>query len=147
MDPEKRMTDLLNVTARLIDVLEREQEILKDRRHSDLALLVDEKETIGRVYQARVMGLQQDPDQLNGASDKARSQLKDMAFRVDRLMYENAHMLEAAMKVSQRVVELVAEALKDNQNPAGTYSDKGNTDVQKAALSARHSTISLDQTL
>ncbi len=147
MDVEKRMADLLNVTNRLVDVLEREQEILKDRRHSDLALLVDEKETIGRVYQARILGLQQDPDQLNGASDETREELRELALRVDRLVYENAHMLEAAMKVSQRVVELVAEALKDNENPAGTYSDKGNTDVQRAALRARRSTISLDQTL
>ena len=147
MDPEKRMADLLNVTTRLIDVLEREQEVLRDRRHSDLAQLIDEKETIGRVYQARVLGLQQDPEQLKGASEGARDQLRELALRVDRLVYENAHMLEAAMRVSRRVVELVAEALKENENPAGTYSDKGDKDVQRPALSARRSTISLDQTL
>ena len=102
MDADKRMADLINVTKRLIDVLEREHELLSDRRHSELSVLLDEKETIGRVYQARVMGLQENPEQLKGADETARSELKELAVQVDDLMRRNARMLEAAMFASNR---------------------------------------------
>ncbi len=147
MDAEKRMTDLINVTSRLIDVLEREQELLKERRHSELSALIDEKETIGRVYQARVMGLQKDPEQLADAPEDMRDELRELALRVDRLVYENARMIDSAMKASKRIVELVADALKENANKAGTYSNKGASHAPRAAAGARSSTISLDQTL
>lgn len=147
MDAKKRMTDLINVTGRLIDVLERENVLLRERRHGELNLLLDEKETIARVYQARVMGLQENPDQLQDAEEGDRAQLKELAHRVDELMNENARMLEAAMHASKRIVELVAEAIRDTSNPSGTYSQKGSTSVSPNKGGARNSAISLDQTL
>ena len=125
MDADKRMADLINVTKRLIDVLEREHELLSDRRHSELSGLLDEKETIGRVYQARVMGLQENPEQLEGVNEDARAELKELAVKVDDLIRRNARMLEAAMFASKRIVDLVAEALRDTANAAGTYSKGG----------------------
>ncbi len=124
MDPEKRMADLISVTGRLVDILERENEILKDRRHNDLADLLDEKETIGRVYQARIMGLQEDPGQLRDVDEDERIKLKDLAHKVDQLVAENARMLEAAMYASKRIVEMVADAVRDSTNTSGTYSQK-----------------------
>lgn len=146
MDAEKRMADLINVTDRLIDVLERENEILRERRHAELSGLLDEKETIARVYQARIMGLQEHPDQLDGVDPDDRDQLRKLATKVDRLINQNARMLEAAMTASRRVVDLVAEALRDTANPAGTYGKGGSTDLSKRR-GTRNSAISLDQTL
>ena len=147
MDADKRMADLINVTKRLIDVLEREHELLSDRRHSELSVLLDEKETIGRVYQARVMGLQENPEQLKGADETARSELKELAVQVDDLMRRNARMLEAAMFASKRIVDLVAEALRDTANAAGTYSKGGSTQMPQNKQAANGGAISLDQTL
>lgn len=126
MDVAKRMTDLVNVTTRLIDVLERENVMLRERRHSDLNLILDEKETIARVYQARIMGLEENPDVLDDASDEDRDQLRELAHRVDTLMAQNARMLEVAMTVSKRIVDLVAEAVKEAAPKTGAYSAKGN---------------------
>ena len=75
MDVSKRMADLVNVTTRLIAVLERENEILTERRHSELSIILDEKETIARVYQARIMGLEENPELLDNASDEERQVL------------------------------------------------------------------------
>ena len=142
MDADKRMADLINVTKRLIDVLEREHELLSDRRHSELSVLLDEKETIGRV-----MGLQENPEQLKGADETARSELKELAVQVDDLMRRNARMLEAAMSASKRIVDLVAEALRDTANAAGTYSKGGSTQMPQNKQAAHGGAISLDQTL
>jgi len=147
MDPEKRMADLISVTGRLVDILERENEILKDRRHNDLADLLDEKETIGRVYQARIMGLQEDPGQLRDVDEDERIKLKDLAHKVDQLVAENARMLEAAMYASKRIVEMVADAVRDSTNTSGTYSQKGSTQMPAGKSESRGGAISLDQTL
>ncbi len=147
MDPEKRMADLISVTSRLVDVLERENAILKERRHNDLAELLDEKETIGRVYQARIMGLQEDPEQLKDVDEAERLKLKDLAHSVDTLVFENARMLEAAMYASKRIVEMVAEVVRDSTNTSGTYSQRGSTQMPVSKSEVRSSAISLDQTL
>lgn len=147
MDPEKRMADLISITSRLVDVLERENAILKERRHNDLADLLDEKETIGRVYQARIMGLQEDPEQLKDVDETERLKLKDLAHSVDKLVSENARMLEAAMYASKRIVEMVAEAVRDTTNSSGTYSQQGSTQMPMNKSEVRSGAISLDQTL
>lgn len=147
MNPEKRMADLISVTSRLVDVLERENAILVERRHNDLADLLDEKETIGRVYQARIMGLQEDPEQLKDVDENERMKLKELAQTVDKLVAENARMLEAAMYASKRIVEMVADAVRDSTNSAGTYSQRGSTQMPVGKSEVRSSAISLDQTL
>ena len=147
MEPEKRMADLISVTSRLVDVLERENAILKERRHNDLAELLDEKETIRRVYQARIMGLQEDPEQLKDVDEAERHKLKELAHSVDTLVSENARMLEAAMYASKRIVEMVAEAVRDSTNTSGTYSQRGSTQMPVGKSEVRSGAISLDQTL
>lgn len=147
MDADKRMADLVSVTGRLIDVLERENELLRERRHNELHLLLDEKETIGRVYQARIMGLQENPEQLKACSDTDRAALKELAIEVDGLVAENARMLQAAMLASKRVVDMVAEAIRDTSNRAGTYSKKGATKTPVSKRGLQSGAISLDQTL
>jgi len=146
MDARKRMDDLIAITTRLIDVLEREHEILIERRHADLNGLLDEKETIARVYQARVMGLQEHPDQFEGLEPDDRDELRALAKKADNLIRVNARMLEAAMYASKRVVDLVAEAVKDASNPTGAYSQRGST-APPAPRGTRTNAISLDQTL
>lgn len=145
MDVAKRMADLVNVTTRLIDVLERENEILRERRHGELNLILDEKETIARVYQARIMGLEENPDVLDNASDEDREHLRELAHRVDSLMAQNARMLEVAMTVSKRIVDLVAEAVKKAQPSSGAYSAKGNT--VGATQKGGSMSLSLNETL
>ena len=118
MEPEKRMADLISVTSRLVDVLERENAILKERRHNDLAELLDEKETIGRVYQARIMGLQEDPEQLKDVDEAERHKLKELAHSVDTLVSENARMLEAAMYANKLLEDPEFKEMEESMKKA-----------------------------
>jgi hypothetical protein len=145
MDTTKRMADLVSVTTRLINVLERENEILLERRHSELSLILDEKETIARVYQARIMGLEETPKLLDGASDEEKATLFELAKKADRLMNENARMLEVAIVVSRRVVDLVAEAVAEAAPKSGAYSAKGRTAA--APVKGGNMSLSLNETL
>lgn len=144
MEIEKRITDIVSVTTRLIDVLERENEILHERRHNELHLILDEKETIARVYQARIMGLEENPDYLAGVSEEDREHLMELGKKADALMTENARMLEVAITVSRRVADLVAEAVAEAAPKSGAYSAKGAVGMPQKSSNV---SISLNETL
>jgi len=110
-----------------------------------LSIILDEKETIARVYQARIMGLEENPELLDNASDEERQVLVDLANKADTLMAKNAQMLEIAISVSRRVVDLVAEAVAEAAPKAGVYSAKGNT--VKPRNDSGNMTLSFNETL
>ncbi len=145
MDAEKRIGDLIAITGRLIDILERENAILRERRHAELNNILDEKATIGRVYEARVVGLDQNRDALDDVAPALREQLKELARKVDTLMAENTIMLRAALQASRRVVDLIAEAVKETAPTAGTYSARGRK--AEAAPAGGNMSLSLNETL
>lgn len=147
MDADKRMADLINITTRLIDVLERENVLLLDHRHGELNTLIDEKETISRVYQARIMGLQENPNQLDGGQEETRVELKKLALKVDHLISQNSKMLGSAMITSKRIVDLVADALRESTTETSTYSDAGVKRFQPSKRKDRMTALSFNEML
>jgi flagellar biosynthesis/type III secretory pathway chaperone len=147
MAPEERMADLVNVTTRLINVLERENEMLRERRHGELPELLEEKETIGRVYQARISGLHDNPDQLRELAELEREELRELATEVENLIQENGRMLQAAMYASNRIMELVANSVRESSNSSGIYSERGSTTLPVRKGTKQGGAISFDQTL
>ncbi len=145
MDAEKRLNDLIAITTRLINVLERENEMLREHRHSDIHSILDEKATIGRVYESRVIGLSENPGALAEGPPELREQLAELAHKVDRLMADNSVMLKISVDVSRRVVNLIAEAVKETAPTAGTYSARGKK--TEAAPAGGNMSLSLNETL
>ena len=126
MDSTKRINDLIVVTERLIAILDKEKEILEERRYSELAAILDQKATIGRVYESRVMGFAENVGELHDVDDELRDHLSELANTVDERMAENTQMLKVAIIASRRVVELIADAVQSTAPTAGTYSSRGN---------------------
>ena len=60
-------------------------------------------------------------------------------------MSQNARLLEVAMTVSKRIVDLVAEAVKEAAPKSGAYSAKGNT--VGAPEKGGNMSLSLNETL
>ena len=145
MDAEKRLNDLIAITTRLINVLERENEMLREHRHSDIHSILHEKATIGRVYESRVIGLSENPGALAEGPPVLREQLAELAHKVDRLMADNSVMLKISVDVSRRVVNLIAEAVKETAPTAGTYSARGKK--TEAAPAGGNMSLSLNETL
>ena len=57
MDPNNRLNDLIVITGRLAELLQRENEALRLRRPKDVHSLLDEKATLSRVYETRYNGI------------------------------------------------------------------------------------------
>ncbi len=146
MDPTNRVNDLIVITGRLADLLERENDALRNRRNGELNNILDEKVTLGRVYESRIMGLTENEDALNDVDPELRERLRGIGEKVNGLIEENASLLRIAIEANRRVVNLIAEAVKASVPSAGTYSQAGTTaPLHRAA--PRNVALSLDRTL
>jgi flagellar biosynthesis/type III secretory pathway chaperone len=145
MDATKRVDDLIMITGRLADVLEKENALLREKRHSELGVILDEKETLARVYESRIMGLAENEVALDDVDEELRTQLGDLGERVDGLMVENTRLLQGAILASRRVMELVQDAVQELQPDQVSYRANGIRGQQ--ANKARGVALSVDQTL
>ncbi len=147
MDPTKRVNDLIVITSRLADLLERENNALRNKQNKELNEILDEKVPLGRVYESRIMGLAEaSPEAIDSVDLELRDRLRGLGKKVNDLIDDNAKLLKIAIEANRRVVDLIAEAVKASVPSAGTYSANGATGVEQHATS-KNVAISVDQTL
>ena len=146
MDPTNRVNDLIVITNRLADLLERENDALGNRKYSGINEILDEKITLGRVYESRIMGLTDDPAALQQVDVELRDRLRSLGEKVNGLIEKNATLLKTGIEANRRVVNMIAEAVKASVPSAGTYSANGATGVEQQAAS-KSVAISIDHTL
>ena len=147
MDPTNRVNDLIVITTRLAALLERENQSLHDKKNQDLNEILDEKVTLGRVYESRIMGLTENPDVLNEVDIDLRESLRTIGEKVNGLIEENSQLLKIAIEANRRVVNLIAEAVRDSAPSTGTYSSAGVTGALDNHGAPRNVAISIDHTL
>ena len=147
MDINTRVSDIIVITGRLVELLEKENEPLRNHRTSEVHDLLDEKTTLSRVYETRFMGLLKQEDALAEIDPDLREQLGEIGARINILIEDNSRLLKVAIEANRRVVELVAEAVRDTSASAGTYRANGATGVDRGLAAANGATFSLDQTL
>ena len=147
MDPTKRVNDLIVITGRLADLLERENLALREKQNKELNEILDEKVTLGRVYESRIMGLTEDPEALDNVDKELLERLRGIGEKVNGLIEDNAKMLKIAIEANRRVVNLIAESVKASVPSAGTYSPTGATGTQDHRAAPKNVAISVDHTL
>ena len=147
MDPTKRVNDLIVITGRLADLLERENVALREKQNKGLNEILDEKVTLGRVYESRIMGLTEDPEALDNVDKELLERLRGIGEKVNGLMEDNAKMLKIAIEANRRVVNLIAEAVKASVPSAGTYSPTGGTGTHDPRGAPKNVALSVDHTL
>jgi len=147
MPSNNRIEDLILITGRLIDVLERENDALNNQRNSDLRDILDEKVTLSRVYESRMQVISEKPELLDDVDTDLREKLQDLGQQVSTLIEANGRLLKVAMTVNRRVVELIAEAVHDATPSAGTYGATGASAVGGPGADKQRVAFSLDQVL
>ena len=125
MDATSRIKDVLTVTARFIELLTEENNALRGKRPQDVAGLVADKAAVSRAYETLVSGLTKEPEALKAAAPDLRDRMRALGKKLQSLMDENVRLLTAAIDVSRRVLQIAAEAAKQNQPGPTTYSAMG----------------------
>jgi len=147
MPSNNRIEDLILITGRLVDVLERENDALTNRRNADLRDILDEKVTLSRVYESRMQVISEKPEILDEVDTDLRGKLQDLGQQVSTLIETNGNLLKVAMTVNRRVVELIAEAVREATPSAGTYGSNGTAASGTPGADKQHAAFSLDQVL
>lgn len=147
MSADHRINDVILITERLIDVLERENSALRERRNDELHELLDDKVTLSRVYETRMQFFSENPDALINSPAELRDRLREMAEKISGLLKDNTDMLTVAIKANRRVVDMIAAAVKSATPGAGTYGSNGLTGLSEHRSEAHGLALSLDQTL
>tara|TARA_B100000686_G_scaffold287407_1_gene312838 strand:- start:399 stop:839 length:441 start_codon:yes stop_codon:yes gene_type:complete len=146
MDPTNRINDLIVISNRLVDVLERENEALSNRKYSEINDILDEKVTLGRVYESRIMGLSDEETNLNEVDGELRDQLRELGTKVNTLIENNSVLLKIGIEANRRVVNMIAEAVKASVPNTGTYAANGANAIAEQ-VKAKNVAISIDHTL
>ncbi|MAF95484.1 MAG: hypothetical protein CMM60_06990 [Rhodospirillaceae bacterium] len=147
MDPTKRVNDLIVITGRFADLLERENAALREKRNKELYEILDEKVILGHVYESRIMGLTEDPEALDSVDQELCERLRGIGGKVNGLIEDNAKMLKIAIEANRRVVNLIAETVKASVPSAGTYSPTGATGTHDHRAAPKNVAISANHTL
>jgi len=147
MPSNNRIEDLILITGRLVDILERENDALSNRRNAELRDILDEKVTLSRVYESRMQVISEKPELLDDVDADLREKLQNLGQQVSTLIESNGRLLKVAMTVNRRVVELIAEAVREATPSAGTYGAKGTAASGTPGADKQHAAFSLNQVL
>ena len=147
MEINRRVNDLIIISEQLIDVLKRENQILIEYRHAELGGLIEQKETLSRIYETRIKALTDADEKINTIEDSLATRLHDLGQVMNTLMAENGQLLHAAMTASKSVLDAVADAIRESAHTAGTYSNRGEKEQPRRAGVAQNTSLSFDQTL
>lgn len=139
------VTELLTVTSRLIGVLEREIEMIREMEPSEMQALQEEKIVLAAAYEARLKALRDaDHGGLEALSPDLRAELRRTTERFQETLAENERMLRAAKEATDSLLGAIAEAVRKQQAAGSGYSSAGTPRRPEAASGT---SMALDQRL
>lgn len=150
MNTEAKIKDLITLTGNLADLLERENTALREHRPADVAGLLNEKQTLSRVYEARIIRfakLSETPEAFKDMDPELLERLKTLGGKVNTLMDVNERLLKVAIEANRRVMEAIADAVKSNAPGPGVYSANGAVRDNGGKAATMTSPVSVNRSL
>ncbi len=137
----EQIESLIRVTSRLIGLLDREVEMLREMRISDIDALRDEKNELTLAYEQAVRVIAAEPKQMAAIEPVLRETLSELAQRFDSALATNAQALHAVRESHDRLLKAVVDAVADSRAHQKAYNAKGSfeTDLR----TPRTTTLSL----
>ncbi len=115
---------LISVTARLIDVMNRELEFLKKMQPQEIRELQADKEDLARAYELSILEIKANPELLNQCGAPLKSRLEEVTGTFNATLTENERSLRAVKSVSERLLNVIVNAVAEKQSGAA-YSSSG----------------------
>lgn len=147
LDSQTRIDDLLFITNHLIEILEQENVALAHNRIDLVRSLVDQKTSLSRAYEIRVLGLTKSMDGFDGIDPALLEKLKQQGARIEELIEVNAKELNIGIEVGRRFMDVLSESVKTSTPSAGTYSASGASGVDAAPRHLKTSSIAINEQL
>ncbi len=147
MSATSRIDDLIQVTSRLIAVLDREVELLRTMPSNGIEALQEEKSALTAAYESQARSLSGHPELLEALQPVLRAELERVTARFQSAVSVNEAALRAARETTQRVLQAIADELDKNRRDSAGYSAQGYAASSSRRTSGQPLSIALDKRL
>lgn len=135
------VTELLRTTSRLIGVLEREIDMLRQMKPSEMQALQEEKIVLAAAYESRLKQIAADPSLVDSMTPELKAELTQTTERFQHALVENERVLRAAKHATDSLLDAIVDAV-GKQQPEISYAANGE---QRAYPTARSQSVAIDQ--
>jgi hypothetical protein len=143
MNKTARITDLLAVTSQLIGCMERELEMLRSLKPTELKQLQMDKVALADAYQAFTMALKEPGEDITAVNQALRDELTEATERFQGAVQDNLRALKAMRDVNERVMRAVVQALEEKRAAVTGYNNRGG--VTKSRRQAASCPVAIQQ--
>ncbi len=147
MNTQNQVNNLLQVTSRLIAVLDREVELLHASPSTEFEALQEKKSALTAAYETQARSLSGHPELLEALQPVLRAELKRVTGRFRSAVAANEAALRAARETTQSVLQAIANELDRSRCEQAGYSAQGSAASSSRRMSGPPLSISLDQRL
>ncbi len=147
MTESSRITDLLKITSRLIGVLQRENEMLRAMKPSDIQDLQQDKIVLTAAYESQVKSLKDHPELLDNVTPELRAELKTVIGTFEQTLTENERALRAAKYMTERVLKAIADEVEKKRLENASYTANGQVEWSSSAGGRQPISVAVDQRL
>lgn len=142
-----RVEQLIRAAGRLIDVMNREVDMLRAMRVGEIGALQPEKRQLTIEYEDAIAALAAEPALLQAMEPALRAELAAVAQRFDAAVDENARALNAVRESHDRLLRAIVEAVSEQRSRQKAYTAKGALDNPRAGRRAPTISLTVDQRL
>lgn len=143
-NPTDRVKQLIVLTDRLSSLVEKETELLRERRPCDIKPFQDERSKLSNIYVQEMQMISQNKSLIAGVQEELTSLLKSKTGQFREKLDEHGKLLFRIRDVTEGIIKAIAEDVsKKSQAGAGYGKDAGVSNL----LASRPAVMSLDETV
>jgi hypothetical protein len=146
----KKINTLLELTYRLIDVLQQETGFLRKQDVVSIIPLQESKNILFQAYEKLIVEFQSNLDWLQEISAEQKQHLAEVMATYGRVTKENKNALRAARDSRLFVLEAIRNAVTEQQSSLTAYNKNGRTQrgvYRQAAMPQGAMSLALNQSL
>lgn len=121
----ERARQMLALTQRLGERLERETQSLEAHRPHDIADEVEETRSLSNLYRRESLRIKTDPSLLDGMTAEEKRLLREATLVFQARLQRYEHAVNAARLVTEGIITAVARDLNAAQTRSATYGGSG----------------------
>jgi hypothetical protein len=147
MEMHPRIEALIAVGSRLVELMEREIQMLHAMRPGDIGALQKDKDSLVAAYEEHLAVFKDEPKLIAALASPIRDELARIAARLNATVAANERALAAAKAANERLLKAVVDAVAAERDRTATYARNGRRGSPAAARNAAPVSVSLDTRL
>jgi hypothetical protein len=136
-----RIDTLIRVGSRLIELMEREIDMLSAMRPGDIAQLQADKSALVSAYEENLAAIKDEPKLILACTPPIKDELMRIAAKLNATVAANERALSAARAANERLLKAVVDAVAADRDRTSAYSRTG---ARTTAPARRAAPVSLN---